>query len=173
MEIKNLFIDFRKCTGCRECETACRAENDLPPEYNWINVIQVGPRKVEGKVKTEYVPIFCRNCEPAPCITACPRKAITRMSNGNILINPDLCIGCMSCAEVCPFGAIAFDSLKRAATLCTLCQHLTEAGEAPACVQACPSNCIYYGDSNKMMDKIRNQAISQLVEEASGNREYG
>jgi len=166
LELKNLFVDFRRCTGCRDCEAACREENGLGPDYNWINVIQVGPREVEGRRETDNIPIFCRNCEQAPCVTACPKKAITRMSNGNVLINPDICIGCMSCAEVCPFGAIALDSRRRVATLCTLCRQLTEAGEEPACLQACPAKCIYYGEINQIMNQIRKQAASHLVKES-------
>lgn len=89
------------------------------------------------------------------------------MSDGNVLINADLCIGCMSCTEVCPFGAITHDPLKKAATLCTLCRHLTETGEKPACVRACPSGCLYYDEFNLVMDKIREKASQKLVEESN------
>lgn len=164
MQRKNLYTDIRQCTGCRSCEVACRQENNLPPDYNWINVIQVKPRESKGNSKPAYVPIFCHNCDRAPCVSACPKKAITRMSDGNVLINPGLCIGCMSCAEVCPFGAIAFDPRQRVATLCTLCRQLTEERKEPACVRACPSECLYYDNFNSVMDKIQEQASQRRGE---------
>lgn len=91
------------------------------------------------------------------------------MSDGDVLINPELCIGCMSCAEVCPFGAIALDSIKRAATLCTLCRQLTEVGEEPACVRACPSNCLSYGEYEQKTNILRDQAARKVVEDRGRN----
>src|SRR5699024_4539610 len=44
----------------------------------------------------------CRNC--LSCMKlGCP--AIERMEKG-VRINPDLCVGCGHCQNVCPFGAI-------------------------------------------------------------------
>ena len=51
----------------------------------------------------------CRHCNPAPCMLACLSGAIFRDSEmETVMINPDTCINCASCAMACPYGVIPF-----------------------------------------------------------------
>ena len=77
MNQKNIFIDLEYCIGCRACEVACKQENDIPVGIKWINVIKVGPKMVGDKLRMDFVPMRCRHCAKAPCIDACPEKAIS------------------------------------------------------------------------------------------------
>lgn len=165
MKQKNLIIDIEYCTGCHACEIACKQENNLPAGYNWINVLQVGPRMVGNRLRMDYVPMRCKHCAKAPCIEACPEKAITKRSDGIVVIDHKLCIGCMSCAEACPFGVIALDPEKQVASMCNLCMQLTANGQDPACVHHCPSKCIYYGETNEILKNLREKAATRMVEE--------
>lgn len=160
----NLLVDPEYCTGCHSCEVACKAQNNLPGGYNWINVCQIGPREIGGKLKTEYIPVRCRHCAQPPCIDSCPVKAITKESSGRVVINQEICIGCMNCVEACPFGAVAFDSQTKTASVCDLClDTLVAAGQEPACVQACPSKCIYFGDINEISGILRKKAANRIA----------
>jgi len=164
MNQKNIYIDIEYCIGCQACEIACKQENNIPVGIKWINVVKVGPRMVEGKLRMDFVPMLCKHCAKAPCIDACPEKAMTKRSDGIVLINQELCIGCMACAEACSFGAIQLNPQTQAAEMCTLCVHLVDAGLEPACVRACPSQCMYFGDINELMRISQAKKAERLVE---------
>jgi len=151
MNQANIFIDLEYCIGCRACEIACKQENNIPSGIKWINVVKVGPRMVGDKLRMDFVPMRCRHCAKAPCIDSCPEKAITKRLDGIVLINQELCIGCMACAEACPFGAIQLNAKTQIAEKCTLCVHRVDTGLEPACILACPSKCMYFGDINELV----------------------
>jgi len=166
MSQKSLFVDFEYCIGCRACEVACKQENNIPVGIKWINVIKVGPRMVGDKLRMDFIPMRCRHCAKAPCIDACPEKAITKRSDGIVLIDKGLCTGCMACIEACSFGAIQLNPQKQVAEKCTLCVHRVDAGLEPACVRACPSKCMYFGNINELMGMIQAKVSKRLVENA-------
>ena len=161
---KNIFVDLEYCFGCRACEVACKQENDIPVGIKWMNVVKVGPRMVGDKLRMDFVPMRCKHCAKAPCIDACPEKAITKRSDGIVLINSELCNGCMSCAEACPFGVIQLNDKTQVAEKCTLCVHLVDAGLEPACVHTCPSKCLYFGDINELV-RIRQARLAERAVE--------
>ncbi len=48
----------------------------------------------------------CQGCLAHPCIEVCPKNAIS-MVNGKSVIDPEKCIKCGRCKDVCPYDAIA------------------------------------------------------------------
>ncbi len=164
MEQKNIFVDLKYCIGCWSCEMACKQEHNIPVGIKWINVAKIGPRKVGDKLRMDYLPMRCRHCAKPSCLDACPENAITKRSDGIVLINPELCIGCMSCAEACPFGAVQLNEETQAAEKCTLCVQLVDQGLEPACVGSCPSKCIYFGNINEIMRDVQVQKAELIIE---------
>ena len=164
MARKRLFVDYDYCIGCRACEVACKQEHDIPVGIKWINVVHVGPRMVGKKLKMDFVPMRCRHCAKAPCMEACPEKAIAGRSDGVVLIDPELCTGCMACAEACSFGAIQLNPQTHVAEKCTQCVNRIDAGLEPACVHACPSKCMYFGDINEIMGAIQARAAEHIAD---------
>ena len=164
MSQKNIFVDIQYCIGCRACEVACKQEHDIPVGIKWINVVKVGPRMVGGRLRMDFVPMKCKHCSKAPCIGACPEKAISRRSDGIVLIDPELCIGCMSCVESCPFTVIQLNPKTQIAEKCTLCVHRVDAGLEPACVHTCPSKCMYFGDINELARLSQSKKAERIVE---------
>ena len=161
---RNLFVDLEYCIGCYACEVACKQENNIPVGIKWINVVKVGPRMVGNKLRMDFVPMRCRHCAKAPCIDACPEKAITKRADGIVLVNEELCNGCMVCFEACPFGVIQLNPETQVAEKCTLCVHRVDAGLEPACVLACPSKCMYFGDINELMIISQAKEAKRLAE---------
>ena len=57
-------------------------------------------------VKSQYmVTDACRGCFARPCVMNCPKQAISFV-NGKSHIDPDMCVSCGKCMEVCPYHAI-------------------------------------------------------------------
>ncbi len=164
MNQKNIYIDIEYCIGCRACEIACKQENNIPVGIKWINVVKVGPKMAGDKLTMHFVPVRCRHCAKAPCITACPEKAIAKRSDGIVLINQELCIGCMVCAESCPFGVFQLNPQTQVVEKCTLCVQRVDAGLKPACVSACPSQCMYFGDINEIIKISQVKAAKSVIE---------
>jgi carbon-monoxide dehydrogenase iron sulfur subunit len=136
---KVLILDYEKCTGCRECEMVCAIQHEgvSNPARSRIKVIK---KEWEGI----YIPVACQQCETAPCLNACPVKAISREKELNrVVVNQDKCIGCRTCVAVCPFGAMAYNSLTHQVMKCDFCD-----GD-PQCVRFCETKAIRYTDASE------------------------
>jgi ferredoxin len=82
-------------------------EKALDPEVYYekplINVIKFACNKCpDNVVKITNV---CQGCLEHPCMSVCPRQAITRI-NGQAHIDQDKCIRCGRCLKECKFNAI-------------------------------------------------------------------
>lgn len=127
---KKLFIDRSICIGCRYCEAACSLVHSHEHEVN--------PRQARITVHLNiiagiFAPVVCKHCTKPPCVEVCRFDAMPiDPLLGIPTINPEKCTGCMACLEVCPFGAILFDSKQGVAIMCDLC------GGDPKCVKFCP-----------------------------------
>lgn len=143
---KTSLIFFKEdCMGCHACEIACKQEHSLG----------VGPRLVQVLEKSpDYIPIFCHHCARAPCRDACPTEAIYKNESGIVLINEEECIGCQACVEACPFGAMQFNEETEFAVKCDLCVDKLKRGERTACSQACPTQCIFVGDTKQLSERL-------------------
>ena len=179
-----LVIDLDTCVGCHACAVACKQWNtggyhapltDLDP-YGagasgvWLNRVH-GFEAGEGAAgRTVYFPKSCLHCADAPCVTACPTGAsYKRGSDGIVLVDEDLCIGCKLCSWACPYGAREYDADAGVMKKCTLCvdriynENLAEEDRVPACVAACPARARHYGDLGDPTS-----AVSRLVAERGG-----
>lgn len=134
---KVLFINYEKCTGCRQCELVCSVQHTGASNPSRANV-----HVVKWESEGFYLPIFCQQCIDAPCMKVCPKKAISREEeSGRVAIDYDLCIGCRACVLACPFGAMGFDSMTKKVIKCDLCD-----GE-PLCARFCETKAIEFVES--------------------------
>jgi Fe-S-cluster-containing dehydrogenase component len=80
------------------------ADNGLP--FRQVTKVETG---VYPSARISFISLSCFHCADAPCIHACPEKALFRNDAlGVVEIHPERCIGCHVCAMVCPFGAPRF-----------------------------------------------------------------
>lgn len=158
-----LLVDLSLCFGCHTCEVACKQENCLPVGLRWISVKRIGPSKAGEELRMHFVPVMCMHCVKPPCLEACPTDAISKRSDGIVLINQDLCIGCKSCIQACPFGAIQYDDGRKVVTKCTMCVQRIKKGLAPSCVKHCPSSALLFGDINELTEQIREKHAKNLT----------
>ncbi|MFC1908355.1 4Fe-4S dicluster domain-containing protein [Chloroflexota bacterium] len=152
-------VNTSDCVGCSACEVACKQEHNLPIGPRWIRVYPDSPREIEGKLQLRYIVTHCMHCSQPPCKDACPVEAIYKREDGIVVFNEKLCIGCKDCIDACPLGVVQFDSAKGVAQKCDLCVERLDKGLQPACVAACPSHCIYFGDVQEITEILGKQKL--------------
>lgn len=131
---KILVTNHEKCTGCRLCEMVCSVMHTgvNNPTRSRIHVIKWPMEGFE-------LPMLCQQCEEAPCITICPKDALSRDPLlGRVALSYDLCIGCRMCVIACPFGGMGIDTVSRQVIKCDLCD-----GD-PTCVRFCISGALQF-----------------------------
>ena len=154
-----LVVNTEDCVGCNACEVACKQEHNLPVGPRWIRVYPDSPREIEGKPQLRYIVTHCMHCSRPACKDVCPVEAIIKREDGIVLINEELCTGCKLCIEGCPLGVMQFDEEKKVAQKCDLCVDRLARGLPPACVAACPSHCIYFGDTKEITEKLGQKKV--------------
>lgn len=126
------------CSGCQACEVACvaRHEGRFGTAAARIHVVKDEPLGVDE-------PHACRQCRRAPCVEACPTKALYKDSTtGAVLLIAEKCTGCSACVNACPFGAAVLHPRSGLALICDLCD-----GD-PACVKRCATGAIRYAGAS-------------------------
>ena len=126
--------------GCHACEVACKQEHELGVGPRLVRVRRRGATSSRSTVTTAPRP---------PCKEACPAGAISRTTQGVVLIDKNLCIGCQACVEACPFGAMQFEEEEGLAMKCDLCIDRLVKDEPPACSLVCPTGCISFADRKR------------------------
>jgi len=165
------YVDTSACTGCKVCQVACLDRNHMPQEILWRRVFEYGGGSWNKKGNI-YVPtnIFhyfvstsCQHCQEPKCVEVCPTGAMNKDQNGIVSINADTCIGCRYCEWACPYGAPQFNEEAGVMTKCDFCKDLVGAGNQPACVQACMTRCMDFGELEDLRAKYGNiDAIEPL-----------
>lgn len=149
MDKWNLIIDVAKCMNCHNCVLAVKDEhcdNDFPgyaasqPRHgqHWIKI----ERTVRGTapmVDVTYTPITCNQCDNAPCVEA-GKGAVTKRSDGIVIIDPQKAKGRKDLLKACPYGAIWWNEELQIPQKWIFEAHLLDNGwKVPRCVQACPT----------------------------------
>jgi len=146
-------VNLNNCDGCKECEKACREENNVPDleavygedakRYTpyWIRVAQMQQEIHGSEIDPRPIPLLCQHCSDPPCVHVCVTKAsFVREKDGIVLIDEHRCIGCRYCVIACPYRArtIVFREnpvprdeqnskvpamMLGVATKCTFCAH--------------------------------------------------
>jgi len=140
-------IDLAKCLDCNNCFISCNDEhegNDWPgytlsqPKHGhrWINVLRT-ERGQYPLIDVAYRPSPCMHCQDAPCVRA-SGGAISRRSDGIVLIDVAKAMGREDLITCCPYGSIYWNAERKVPQKCTLCAHLLDDGyNQPRCVQSC------------------------------------
>ena len=154
---QTMFIDLDRCTRCDDCVTACSKGHNNNPRF-----IRHGKQYDHFMIANA-----CMHCNDPVCMIGCPTGAINRNHiKGEVVIADDVCIGCSTCANSCPYENIRMVNIKdekgnalystgttkpmQKATKCDLC---AEQLGGPACERACPHDALVridMSDVNKL-----------------------
>jgi len=175
-------IDTSSCIGCKACEVACQEWNDLPAE----TTVQVGTYQTLPETTPQFWNLIkfnehesddgafhwllrkdqCMHCADPGCMKACPAPgAIVQYNNGIVDFQQENCIGCGYCIAGCPFNIPKMSRQTKKVYKCTLCVDRVSVGLEPACIKACPTNCLTFGEKEVLLQKAESR-VKQL--KASG-----
>ena len=149
----HLVIDVAKCFGCNACAVACHDEyydNDFPGYsasmakhgQRWIDILQREKGQVP-MVEVAYLPVTCNHCDDAPCIKAAKDGAITKRSDGIVIIDPVKAKGQRQLVDACPYGAIYWNEEQQLPQAWPFDAHLLDQGwTRTRASQVCPTQAI-------------------------------
>ncbi len=146
----NLIIDVAKCFNCNMCALACHDEyydNEHPKVaasmprqgHRWIDILQ----KERGQypmVDVVYLPVTCNHCDDAPCLKAARNGAVTKRTDGIVLIDPVAAKGQRQLVESCPYKAIWWNEESQLPQIWPFDAHLLDQGwRKTRGAQVCPT----------------------------------
>ncbi len=135
-----LEADPRRCTGCGMCRMICSMVKEGRAHAPLSRI-----RLIHHARPHLHLPVICRHCEDAPCISVCPREAIYRDNDASrVMVDFDRCISCKMCVAACPFGAMGFDTERRTVFKCDLCD-----GD-PQCARFCFPGALTYAAEHRL-----------------------
>ena len=171
--MKTVLVHPERCVGCMQCMPACATAHSKSKDLflATLEVPRPRPRVHLGSgLAGEGFPNRCRHCDPAPCMLACLAGAIRCDASSNtVLIDPDLCINCASCAMACPFGVIRYhqDTFappgKTVAVKCDNCLERQEQGLIPACVETCKVGALTFEEPNEALRRETDRVAVRLL----------
>jgi len=158
--------DGSKCTGCRGCQLACKQWNQLPAKQTENTGTYQNPPELQPNtwmlmrfqetsngngVKWFFRNEACMHCTDAGCVTVCPSGALYYTKYGTVGLDRDKCIGCKECIFACPFEVPKYDPATDKVAKCDMCLSRIENDMIPACVKACPTGALLFGEKKKML----------------------
>ena len=135
-------VDLDACTGCKACVSACHSLNGLEEDEMWRSCGSLhGGTESEPYLQT--ITTACHHCVEPGCLEGCPVMAYDKDPETGIVRHlDDQCIGCQYCVLKCPYDVPKYSERLGIVRKCDMCIGRLQAGEAPACVQACPHEAI-------------------------------
>jgi formate dehydrogenase iron-sulfur subunit len=168
--------------------------------YTLITFHELPDEKASGGLHYLFTMRRCLHCLEPACASACPTTALNRQPDGPVTYDADKCIGCRYCIWACPWGVptAEWDSLSPKIQKCTHCADrsnqpvpLARNGQAlnpeenqqyredivtPACVKACPADCLRFGTRDDMLQEAHHRIAGhpdKYVDHVYGEKEAG
>jgi formate dehydrogenase iron-sulfur subunit len=150
-----LLYDATQCTGCRECEAACKRYNRLPEEkaddLTGSTFTLIKRYQSEDGAQASFRKYQCMHCADPACAASCPVSALHKLENGPVVYDAYKCIGCRYCMQACAFGVPRYD-WSLAYPLIRKCELCYRRETGPACAEACPTEALVYGQRGRLLE---------------------
>lgn len=172
-------VDLDSCSGCKSCVAGCHSLNGLDENETWrdVGLVLGGTTSVSSAsavnrslAATPTFPAYqqtittaCHHCADPACLNGCPVLAYEKDPVTGIVRHlDDQCIGCQYCVLKCPYDVPKFNERLGIVRKCDMCHDRLSEGEAPACVQACPTHAITIVKVSTFTSEIPNPQPSTL-----------
>ena len=152
------FFDMTSCIGCKTCQIACKDKNDLPigTLFRSITSYETGDFPAPGVF---HVSSTCNHCGNPACVANCPTGAMYQSEDGVVLHDDEMCIGCGTCVNSCPYSVPKLLEDKGISGKCDTCIGIRANGGQPQCVASCVMRALEFGDLADLM-KAHPDAVS-------------
>ncbi len=167
MSQQAFYFDGTRCTGCKTCQMACKDYKniDLGISFRHVYEVTIGDtvKDADGAFSTTCVSyplsMSCNHCDSPVCFEKCPQSAIIKDADTGLMsIDEEKCIGCGTCAIVCPYNAPKVDEEIKKAVRCDMCADRVAEGKQPICVEACPLRALDFGEISELRQKYGEMA---------------
>ena len=165
---KAVLVDVSRCIGCRGCQVACKQWNELPAEQTknrgsyqnppglsaiTYTVVRFKELSQNGTIKWHFLKDQCRHCVEPPCeaVTGEVPGSAARDANGAVVYTEKTAKITENLAESCPYNIPRKDEKTGQWTKCTFCADRIAEGMEPACVKACPTGALTFGDHEEIV----------------------
>jgi len=188
-EFVGVLCDTTRCIGCRSCEVACSvANNNFIPDTQSDNALaqfrETSEKQftVVNRFNTAKGEVFvkrqCMHCWQPACASACLVNAMLKTKEGPITWNGEKCMGCRYCMVSCPFDMPKFEyqGWNPRIQKCNMCYERLLEGKRPACVEACPTDTLMFGQKRQLMEIARHRVYShpdKYVHQIYGEHDAG
>ena len=143
-------VNLDQCSGCKACVSACHSLNGLDEHETWRGVGLLmdiaDPHDAKRRAQRgfqQHITTACHHCVDPGCVNGCPVLAYDKDPLTGIVRHlDDQCIGCQYCVMMCPYEVPQYSKARGIVRKCDMCHSRLAVGEAPACVQACPTKAI-------------------------------
>ncbi|MFY9948803.1 MAG: 4Fe-4S dicluster domain-containing protein [Candidatus Sulfotelmatobacter sp.] len=156
---KALLYDATMCIGCKQCESACAQQNNLP--YNdavAAESVQSAHKYTVVMTKDDkFMRRLCMHCEHPACASVCPVGAFHKTKEGPVVYDVWKCIGCRYCMVACAFAQPKYEwgSLNPRVRKCIMCPDRVVAGKQTACAEICPTGATKFGDRDDLIQEAK------------------
>lgn len=165
---KSILIDTTICTACRGCQVACKQWHDLPAEktrnmgshqnpqdlsFLTYKLVRMTETVIDNRLQWLFFPDQCRHCTDAPCLeTAYDETAVYKDAATNAILYTKK-TSALDADEIigsCPYN-IPRKGADGVISKCDMCNDRIHNGLKPACVTACPTGAMTFGDRSDIL----------------------
>ena len=164
-----MFIDTTRCIACKACQVACKQWNRLPAEktdnvgtlqnpqdlsFSTYRLVRMQEQIIDGQVRWLFFPDQCRHCRVAPCLLRAKNgSAIYQDKDTGAVLYTSKTSGLegQEIKEACPYN-VPRSNTDGVLAKCTLCNDRLRQQQEPACVQACATGCLNFGELDDMLE---------------------
>ena len=165
---KSFLVDTTLCTACRGCQVACKQWHGLPAEetvnrgsyqnpadlsFDTYKLVRMREEEIDGKLRWLFFPDQCRHCIEPPCQDTAgdPTAIFTEEEIGAVIYTANT--RSLDPAEIrasCPYD-IPRQAEDGTLAKCDMCSDRVQNGLLPACVKACPTGAMNFGERDEIL----------------------
>ncbi|MBU1040188.1 MAG: formate dehydrogenase [Proteobacteria bacterium] len=182
MSDKSFLVDLTRCIGCRGCQIACKQWKKLPgeetkntgshqnpPDFSFITLrtVRYSEQVTDGKLRWFFTPDQCRHCIDPPCKAATndPLSVFHDPETGAVVYNERTAKEpYQTMRAACPYNVPRQNAKTKVVAKCDMCNDRVHAGMLPACVKACPTGTMNFGDRDAML-KLAAERLAEAKKE--------
>jgi len=175
----SVVVDTSLCTACRGCQVACKQWNELPGTKTknmgghqnpqdfsadtWKLVRFSEGKNGDSKPFWYFFSDSCRHCLTPGCMAVVENDEIVQdEKTGAVVYTPATKkLDYKATRDGCPYDIPRKNEKTGVLLKCTLCNDRIKGGQIPACVKACPTGALQFGERDKILAMVK-QRVTEL-----------